>query len=616
MPLAAERPFTYSRLVGAHSIRFVILQPGDFSAPIAIKILQTNLSIKRPFEALSYTWGDQSNLQPITVHGLKRRVLHVGENLEVALRHLRDTKRTRTLWIDALCICQYDNQERNQQVMRMAEIFGQARNVCIWLGEAANHSDEAMEFINDVSHLGKLDRLVKNSGAIGKWHALAELMRRPWFSRRWILQEVAFARKATVYCGMKQVNWSDFSDAVTLFGDKFNEVNKLFRPSSPRLNESVENISLGNVRHVSAHALVTTLNQIVRKAADGRVILKLCNMETLISSFALLQVTNPRDTVYAIMALATDVRPMREPVDYSKSISEVFKDLINHIVNSFGTLDIICRPWAPLCSELPSWATQISRHAFAAGSNWHRINADSLAGSPSRPIYNAGGKIRRAEALWNNHGKGFVMHVQGFVLDTIFSVEQPADGGIIPKTWMEVGIKVVEEREESEDSIFSTLDCTDIPDPVWRTLVADRGHDGSQTPGWYHQACVEVYRRARCYNEEDTFVDLDTQLLLNSPRDDGDSSTITSFLQRVQAVTWNRRLAVTNRAFIGLVPTETKIGDDVCILWGCSVPVILRRHEDGQDELIGECYVENIMDGLAVDSAQVGEYRTTEFKIK
>lgn len=616
MPLAAERPFTYSPLVGSRNIRFVVLHPGAFSAPIAINILQTSLSRKRPFEALSYTWGDQSTLQAVTIHGLKKRVLYVGKNLEVALRHLRDTKRTRTLWIDALCICQYDNQERSEQVMRMADIFGQASNVCIWLGEAANHSDEAMEFIDEVSHLGKLDRLVKDARTIRKWHALAELMRRPWFSRRWILQEVAFARKATVHCGMKQVNWSDFSDAVTLFGDRFDDVNELFRPRSPRLDESAKNISLGNVRHVSAHALVTTLNQIVRKAADGRVIQKLCNMETLISSVALLQVTNPRDTVYAIMALATDVKPMREPVDYSKSISEVCKDLINHAVNSFGTLDIICRPWAPLCPELPSWAPQISRHAFAAGSNGHRTNADSLAGPPSRPIYNAGGKLQRAKALWNDYGKGFVMHVQGFVLDTISSVEQPADGGIIPKTWMEVGMTVVEEREENEDSIVSTPGWTNIPDPFWRTLVADRGDDGSQTPGWYHRACEEVYRRAHCYYEEDTFVDLDTQLLLNSPRDDGDSSAITSFLRRVQATTWNRRLAVTNRMSIGLVPTETEIDDNVCILWGCSVPVILRRHEDGQDELIGECYVEGIMDGLAADFARVGKYKTTEFKIK
>ena len=548
---------------------------------------------------------------------MKRQVLHVTENLAAALRHLRYTNKTRLLWIDALCINQGDVKERNLQVMRMGDIFSRAVNVCIWLGEAANRSDEAMDFVEQVSHLGKLDRLIKDSSSARKWQALAVLMRRSWFSRRWVIQEVAYARKATVYCGTKRSKWIDFSDAVALFGEKFDEITLLFGPSQSQLDEAGNRLSLGNVRRVAAHALVTTLHHIIRRAADGRIIQRLCTMETLISDVALLQVTDPRDTVYAILTLANDVKPLNEPVDYSKTVKQVCKDLISHTINSFGSLDIICRPWAPISPNLPSWIPQISRHAFASNSDGRRINADSLVGSPSRPIYNAGGKSRDVKALFSDQGAGFKLSVKGFKLDTITSVEEPALNGVIPSSWMEVGTRIAEEREKSEWSTNYTPEWNYIPDIFWRTLVADRGDDGNPPPGWYHRACEEAY--LRCDFGTSEYGDLDTSNLLEWPVDDGNSSTMAAFLRRVQAVTWNRRLVTTEYRYLGIAPSETKEDDIVCILFGCSIPVILRGNEDGMAEFIGGCYingVEGVMDGQAADQALAGKYPIVDFKLK
>jgi hypothetical protein len=618
MPLVAQRPYTYSPLIYAPDIRFVILHPAAFSSPIEISILQTSLTRRLPFEALSYTWGDESTLRPIAMFGVKRQVLHVTENLEAALRHLRYPNKTRLLWIDALCINQGDLEERSLQVMRMGDIFSRAVNVCIWLGEAANRSDDAMDFVEQVSHLGKLDRLIKDSSSVREWQALAMLMRRSWFSRRWVLQEVAYARKATVHCGTKRSKWSDFSDAVSLFGDKFDEVNLLFGPPHNQFDEAGNRFSLGNVRRVAAHALVTTLNHIIRKAADGRVIQRLCTMETLISDVALLQVTEPRDTVYAILTLAKDVRPLNEPIDYSKSVKQVCKDLVSHTVNSFGSLDIICRPWAPESPDLPSWIPKLSRHAFASGSDGRRVNGDSLVGSPTRPIYNASGKSRGARAIFSDQGNGFNLFVKGFRLATITVVEEPALNGVIPSSWMELGTRIAEEREKSERSATYTPEWNYVPEIFWRTLVADRGDDGNPPPGWYTRACEVAYRRCDFGTSE--YGDLDTSRLLESPVDDGNSSTMASFLRRVQAVTWNRRLITTEYSYLGLAPLETQGDDIVCILFGCSVPVILREKEEGMTEFIGECYIngeEGVMDGQAADEAVfAGKYPIVDFKLK
>lgn len=60
-----------------------------------------------------------------------------------------------------------------------------------------------------------------------------------------------------------------------------------------------------------------------------------------------------------------------------------------------------------------------------------------------------------------------------------------------------------------------------------------------------------------------------------------------------------------NEEWLGLAPEDARIGDSVVILEGGDVPYILRRREQTADglietwELIGDAYVEGIMDGEA-----------------
>lgn len=65
-----------------------------------------------------------------------------------------------------------------------------------------------------------------------------------------------------------------------------------------------------------------------------------------------------------------------------------------------------------------------------------------------------------------------------------------------------------------------------------------------------------------------------------------------------------RKLFTTRRDFLGLAPQESRKGDLICILFGCSVPVILRKHVTNPFttyyEFIGECYVHHLMDGEAL----------------
>src|SRR6266480_1368220 len=66
---------------------------------------------------------------------------------------------------------------------------------------------------------------------------------------------------------------------------------------------------------------------------------------------------------------------------------------------------------------------------------------------------------------------------------------------------------------------------------------------------------------------------VDTTSLIYNER----NSIVAEFCRRVQAVIWNRALIKTENDDLGLASDKVRRGDMVCILYGCTVPVILRK---------------------------------------
>lgn len=102
-------------------------------------------SVLPAYDALSYEWGaHKSNRREIQLQG--ERIL-IGENLWLALRHLRSSSERRILWIDALCINQQDKRERGHQVDLMSSIYSRARVVHVWLGSENENVSEAFDLL-------------------------------------------------------------------------------------------------------------------------------------------------------------------------------------------------------------------------------------------------------------------------------------------------------------------------------------------------------------------------------------------------------------------------------------------------------------------------------------
>lgn len=71
------------------------------------------------------------------------------------------------------------------------------------------------------------------------------------------------------------------------------------------------------------------------------------------------------------------------------------------------------------------------------------------------------------------------------------------------------------------------------------------------------------------------------------------------------------------QGLFGITPASAEVGDIICILFGCSVPVILREHASKTEtyfQFIGESYIHGKMDGEACES--IGEAKIEEFKLR
>ncbi len=587
-----------------------------------------------PYEALSYHWGSEEASYRIRIYteGFPGS-FRIRPNLHAALNQLRLPDKKRELWIDAICINQEDNDEKNAQVSLMADIFSRATGVCVWLGEASPDSNLALNFISRIVNLDDFERLVADRRATQEWVALSSLMRRSWFSRRWVVQEIALAARATLYCGDAYVDWADFADVVSLFEAVESENHMISK--SIMMSDLFNHIPdfLGEIKFLGATRLVDATSNLFRKSKSGQVLERLLSLEALILNLSAFQASRPHDIIYAVLNLAKGIRTpaatsnkdglvetqsqiTTEPTDhtsheqklkkvahrfkqvaeenrfiinYEKPFFDACKEFLRFTIESDGFLDILCRPWVPEDSipdsMRPSWLLTTSQAAWGMrpDGNFSRANADTLVGPPGlgKRNYNASGSSKVPNTWKFGEGsKECSMYVEGFVIDSIKLKKPYAADGIILNEWLVAG---------------GWTDISSLPpDEFWRTLVADRGPNGVNPPRIYARACKAALNRTVKGGHIST----------NTLVQNGKSTIVADFLRRVQEVIWRRRLVITEHDLLGLAPEKSENGDLICIFYGCSVPVALRRMVDRvTDEeyftFIGECYVHGIMEGEA-----------------
>ncbi|KAK8053195.1 hypothetical protein PG996_012496 [Apiospora saccharicola] len=358
------------------------------------------------YEALSWNWGTESKDCGIRVlYGTSReqRRLAVSRELALALNYLRHPRKDRILWIDALCINQADHEERNHQVQMMSRIYNCAQQVCVWLGQDNDDSTTAISFIREIMLLENFDAISEKKENAHRWRSLLLLMQRPWFSRKWVVQEIALARAATIYCGNDQIPWEQFAVAVELFVEVETATHRLSEVM--RRDEAFGHVPqwFEHVSELGASVLVQATGKIFRrdgwqtpgvasdrpndqrkpkhdteapkttsstgkKAGETSAILPqrpLLSLEYLVSSLSVFQASQPRDAIYSLLAISRDTSPFAELRANSEVVSE--EATIMSTVSSFlerkpFKVDY-SRPFSDVCKDFVSFCIQGARNS-------------------------------------------------------------------------------------------------------------------------------------------------------------------------------------------------------------------------------------------------------------
>ncbi|TVY15183.1 Heterokaryon incompatibility protein 6, OR allele [Lachnellula arida] len=303
--LRVIEPYRYTALPGGSWIRTIELFPGAHSSELVCSLSDRSILGDRPYEALSWHWGEEKPRSTIKIQDNGVLFLFaVKPTLESALRRLRRPDTSRLLWIDTICIDQENLPEKSSQIQMMTEIYQEAHSVRVWLGEEGNDSALAMNFIQFVQEHIDDSELLFDDRHTGEWSALSDLLMRPWFGRRWIIQEIALAKQAAMHCGSHEVSWPAFNLFVELVKGHVSTLSEMHGDILP--DDKAR--PWANIPSSGAARLANVAGEIFEKSDDGTILSRLQSLESLVLKLTAFKASMPHDIIYAILPLAMDVR--------------------------------------------------------------------------------------------------------------------------------------------------------------------------------------------------------------------------------------------------------------------------------------------------------------------
>jgi hypothetical protein len=285
--------------------RILDILPGSTEQPILTQLRVAKLSDRPQYTAISYTWGTPRRERPIWVN---ENGCAIPQNLWSVLHRLRDYSSVVSVWVDALCIDQGNNDEKTCQVQLMGSLYMKAAKTIIWLGPEANNSSKAFNFVHD--HRSRLDRisLDPSSDEIDLYpeesivNAIVSLCRREYWSRAWIRQEILNSQHKIVLCGPDEASFGHFSDCF----------------KHPYLN--------GRLILTEASSLLSTAPTSVTHIRGQPT----QTLQTLVETYGMSKASDVRDRIYALLSLASDCRNDQDALkpDYKMTCHELFHKMV------------------------------------------------------------------------------------------------------------------------------------------------------------------------------------------------------------------------------------------------------------------------------------------------
>ena len=482
----------------------------------------------------------------------------------------------------------------------MRNIYERAEHTLIWLGKDDPHAKAMFEFLFRFKDLksnyekqgeswkyGQLGRAQREALQIShrldtRWPTSISFLMNPWFTRVWIVQELAVSKRPILISAPFEKRWDDFMSIIGfLFKVKmpFNDNNGGFERIH-RLNGYRRGVQLGERE-------------------------PLFNLR-----FAC---TDPRDTIYALLGLAELSRSdlMVEP-DYTVSTEDLDLRISTHMFPTTvlpPLMDISRSEQAANTPNIPSWFVDWRPDRIICGfsfsqyesSPYHRP-ADVSFSRDGKSISLPGSKVDRVKVL----GDVFEWLPNHFWQLPRWEILKQTD------RWAQ-SYKEAESICNTLSSHKYALTGETMKQVYLQTLIAGRHCSGDEALMKYFEhwdrTTGRLYRRVLSKQSWPPFLCrmstaislavLATQMAI---RNGPPPERFQSFQADMQSAFLNRRFCCTATAYIGLLPDSAQQDDEIFLLKGCKTPMVLRASAlPGQWKLIGPCYLHGAMQGQLWD---------------
>lgn len=335
------------------------------------------------------------------------------------------------------------------------------------------------------------------------------------------------------------------------------------------------------------------------------------------------------DKIYGVLDLASDGYGLVEP-DYSTPPAEVFKNFAVSYITTRGNIDLLyccIKPRKESYLTLPSWVpdwTQPCHHNLFTftgyGSHASRKTDPAFRfANDNQTLFVRGKYIDKIEAVektrriprhpsedlplsaWTHSIDGTPAHIGPDILGSQHNAwrdDLNENARLYMRNIISIAYPDQKVTPETFEALWRSFVCNKridqtVPPPEWGQHFSDFMANLT-TPKSHRAARYEQIARVE-RNPYDLRESVDNRRLIEEKE-----RGLMEFTQAYGLWCYNRRFLKTQAGRFGWGVDTTEPGDVICVLYGASIPFILRPVGGGCFEVVGDCYVHEFMDGEAM----------------
>lgn len=321
-----QRPaYTNLDLYSAGKTRLFRVLPADNQATVRVEMVEADIEISR-YSIVSHVWDRSDDSCTVWVNSEPRQV---SNNLFRFLQLTQQSREAKLFWVDYICIQQLDQLEKDYALRIWTRICAYAQECIIWLGDLSKDITPLPTQRNKLFSAVTTSRVERGYGSLErggqskeKYTLFSSIARHTYWRRAWVIQEPFLADRISLEC-IATSSGELIQSRLTLNALEVLRVSALnaIRPYSL---ESIDTTYMDRMLEFFREKPLSvpnhTMDGLLNRKPEPKI--PQLDFENLITRFQYQKATDPRDQVFALIAISSLSSTFS--LDYALSVEQIF----------------------------------------------------------------------------------------------------------------------------------------------------------------------------------------------------------------------------------------------------------------------------------------------------